>query len=288
MLTEVRNAVVVGPTSRRRAHGEIPVLADGGAGASVRGRAAARLRPQRRARGDFNPERITLNDARSGGTSCRSPTSATASPAPVVGGGRLQLRQLQVPRAQRPAARRRQAEARGHATEEARRARDRRLQRREPRRPRSAGPSSTALAAQIVGNLRSPDILSLEEIQDNDGAAERGADGRERHVHAPAGGDRRRPAARPTTTARSTRSTPGRRRAGRQHPRRVPVPHRQPRPRSSSTGRAGRPTTTGDRAGGRPAPVIQPGARRSRPTRCGTTAASRWRPSSATAASRCS
>ena len=27
------------------------------------------------------------------------------------------------------------------------------------------------VASQIVGNLRAPDILSLEEIQDNDGAA---------------------------------------------------------------------------------------------------------------------
>ena len=35
----------------------------------------------------------------------------------------------------------------------------------------AAGSASTAWPDQIVGNLRSPDILSLEEIQDNDGAA---------------------------------------------------------------------------------------------------------------------
>ena len=117
MLTEVRNAVVVGPTvsfgSGATANKEIPVLADGGAGASVRAprgpilvRAFDRSAPQEYRRGDFNPERITLNDA---GDPDGTLPPARRRPRPLhrpgARGGRLQLRQLQVPRAQRPAAR---------------------------------------------------------------------------------------------------------------------------------------------------------------------------------------
>ena len=121
------------------------------------------------------------------------------------------------------------------------------------------------VADQIVGNLRSPDILSLEEIQDNDGAATRGADGGATLTHArlidaivAAGGPTLRlPADRPGVQHR-------RRRAGRQHPRLVPVPHRRPRPALRRP--AGRDRDDGDRAGRRPA-----AARGSRSARAGST-----------------
>ena len=74
MLTEIRNAVAVGPTSVFSSglpteNRELPVLADGGAGASVRAdrgpilvRGFDQSAPQEYRRGDLNPERITLND----------------------------------------------------------------------------------------------------------------------------------------------------------------------------------------------------------------------------------
>jgi len=56
MLVRVNDAVAVGPTSP---FGEIPVLADGGAGAGLRSqRGGIVVRP-----GDFNPERLFLDDA---------------------------------------------------------------------------------------------------------------------------------------------------------------------------------------------------------------------------------
>src|SRR5262249_8490903 len=55
MLVEVDDAVATGP---RRSTGEIPVVADGGAGASLRTpRGGVLVRPD-----DFNPERIFLDD----------------------------------------------------------------------------------------------------------------------------------------------------------------------------------------------------------------------------------
>ena len=93
MLTEVRNAVVVGPTSDfgsgSTANKEIPVLADGGAGASVRAdrgpilvRGFDQSAPQEFRRGDFNPERITLNDTNDPNGTSFLPLAdvATASP----------------------------------------------------------------------------------------------------------------------------------------------------------------------------------------------------------------
>ena len=92
MLTEVRRAVAVAPTTDFGSNRELPVLADSGAGASVRAprgpivvRGFDTTAPQEFRRGDMNPERIILNDANDprGCRSCRSPTWATASPAPV-------------------------------------------------------------------------------------------------------------------------------------------------------------------------------------------------------------
>lgn len=56
MLVQINNAVVVGPTNN---FGEIPVLADNGVNASGRtDRDGIRIQP-----GDFNPERIIIDDA---------------------------------------------------------------------------------------------------------------------------------------------------------------------------------------------------------------------------------
>ena len=65
--------------------------------------------------------------------------------------------------------------------------------------------SSPRLAHILVDNLRSPDIVALEEIQDNDGAATEGDSDASLTWNALHRRDRRPPAARATSTGRSTR-----------------------------------------------------------------------------------
>jgi uncharacterized protein len=180
MLTEVRNAVVVGPTvsfgSGATANKEIPVLADGGAGASVRAprgpilvRTFDRSAPQEYRRGDFNPERITLNDAGDPDGSFlpladvrdrfTAPVRAVVDYSfgnykflvlndPPLADGKLKP---EVTRAKK----RDELAIAGYNVEN--------LDGLDPQ------DRYDRVAAQIVNNLRSPDILSLEEIQDNDG-----------------------------------------------------------------------------------------------------------------------
>ena len=257
MLTEVRKAVVVGPTvsfgSGATANKEIPVLADGGAGASVRAprgpilvRGFDRSAPQEYRRGDFNPERITLNDAGDpDGTFLPLADVRDRFAAPVravvdYSFGNYKFLALNDP----PLA---DGKLKPEVTrqEAARRARDRRLQRREPRRPRSPGP----LRPRRGPDRRQPALAGHPQPRGDPGQRrrrQRGADGRGRHVHAPAGGDQG--GRRPDLRLPRDRSglEPGRRRAERQHPRRVPVPHRQPRP--EVRGPAGWDGDDGDRA----------------------------------------
>ena len=182
MLTEVRNAVVVGPTvsfgSGATANKEIPVLADGGAGASVRAprgpilvRSFDRSAPQEYRRGDFNPERITLNDAGDpDGTFLPLADVRDRFTVPVravvdYSFGNYKFLALNDPPL-----------ADGKLKPEVTRAKKRdelaiagyNVENLDGLDPQDR---YDRVAAQIVGNLRSPDILSLEEIQDNDGAA---------------------------------------------------------------------------------------------------------------------
>ena len=145
------------------------------------------------------------------------------------------------------------------------------------------------LAQYAVHNLQAPDILALEEIQDNSGAADDGVVAADQTIGkltaaiTAAGG--------PAYQSRVDR--PGRRRrrrpAGRQHPGGVPVPDR---PRADVPGQPGRYVDGRDhgRAGQRPAgrTCRSRRAASTRPARPGPTAASRWRASSAGAAGRSS
>ena len=166
------------------------------------------------------------------------------------------------------------------------RARCRDVQRREPRRRTTRRRSTTTSPRMIVNNLRAPDIIGIEEIQDNDG--------------------RRRTTAVVDATSTWTRliaaieaaggppyeyrqidpvDDAGRRRAGREHPRRLPLPDR-PRVelrRPAGRRRRRRATTV----------VADPSGRSSRssPGRVGTgergvraTRGSRWPASSTSAA----
>ena len=179
MLTEVRKAVAVGPTTDFGSNRELPVLADNGAGASVRAargpivvRGFDTTAPQEFRRGDFNPERITLNDANdpSGlpflpfadvGDRFKAPVRAVVDYSfgnykflalnnPRLADGHLQPERTRKPHHKELAVASYNVENLDGADDQARYDR---------------------VAGQIVDNLRSPDILSLEEIQDNDGAA---------------------------------------------------------------------------------------------------------------------
>ena len=161
-LLRVNDPVVVGPTNQR---GELWVLADGGAGASVRtARQGIIVRPT-----DFNPERIQLDDeivvdsTPDANVGDRFTSGAVGVLDYNFGSFELLLTSTLT-----------------------------RLDgglEREVTRPQAAGELAIAtfnvenlspldppakfarLAGLIVNNLRSPDIVALEEIQDNDGPA---------------------------------------------------------------------------------------------------------------------
>jgi uncharacterized protein len=168
MLVQVNNAVVVGP---RNPFGEIVVLADDGAGASVRttrgGIVVSDLNSDALGdyrSGDFNPERIMLDDlfvstprvdvadhfASAAGVMtydfANYKIAVTTTPVEVDGGLQREVT--------RPARKRELAVGTYNV---------------ENLDPTDA--TFSAHANLIVNNLRSPDLLVIEEIQDNDGAA---------------------------------------------------------------------------------------------------------------------
>jgi predicted extracellular nuclease len=158
MLVQVNDPVVVGP---RNNFGEILVLADDGAAAGVRtGRGGIVVRPA-----DFNPERVMLDDL-FGPTPEVNVADHFANPA--VGVMTYDFANYKV------------------AVTEPLTAVDGGLQREVTAPPREnelavatfnvenlapSDPSSKfqRLAGLIVNNLRSPDVIAIEEIQDNDG-----------------------------------------------------------------------------------------------------------------------
>jgi uncharacterized protein len=183
MLTEVRNATVVGPTTvfssgQPTENRELPVLADGGAGATVladRGpilvRGFDQSAPQEFRRGDMNPERITLNDTNDpAGTFLPLADVRDRFTSPIRAVVDYNFGGFKFLVANRPAL------ADGKLKPEVTRTKDRdelavasyNVENLDGLDPQER---YDRVAAQIVGNLRAPDILSLEEIQDNDGAA---------------------------------------------------------------------------------------------------------------------
>jgi predicted extracellular nuclease len=158
MLVQVNNPVVVGP---RNNFGEILVLADDGAGAGVRtARGGIVVRP-----GDFNPERVMLDDlfgpTPAVNVSDHFTTSAVGvmtydfanykvavtQPLTAVDAG-LQREVTALPRDNELAV----------ATFNV-----------ENLAPTDPPSKFQRLAGLIVDNLRSPDVIAIEEIQDNDG-----------------------------------------------------------------------------------------------------------------------
>jgi uncharacterized repeat protein (TIGR01451 family) len=158
MLVQVNDAVVVGPTNN---FGELWALPDNGANASLRtARGGIVVRP-----GDFNPERIQLDDVIAdtpdANVNDRIPGQTTGvlnydfgnfellitSPALVVPGGLA-----------------REVTATNGAFELS--VATFNVENLDPRDPAS---KFADLAGLIVNNLKSPDVIGLEEVQDNNG-----------------------------------------------------------------------------------------------------------------------
>lgn len=161
MRVQLNNAVAVGPRNR---FGEIPVLADNGAGASVRtARGGIVIRS-----GDFNPERIILDD-----TLLPTPGMNVGDgfTNPVVVGvmdysfGNFKLNITSpLTRVDRGLAREVTDVPTDHEIAVG-------TYNVENLDPGDGADEFRRHAEIIVNNLRSPDLLAIEEIQDNDGAA---------------------------------------------------------------------------------------------------------------------
>jgi uncharacterized protein len=166
MRVQVNSPVAVGPTSSNR---EIPVIGDDGANASVRTtRGGIVVRP-----GDFNPERIILDDEISGGPIIPLVNVGDHFAAPAIGVidysfGNYKL-EVTDPLS---------AVSGNLAQETATPASTGQLAvatfNVENLDPADGPAKFNALAGVIVNNLQSPDIVALEEVQDNNGATNDG------------------------------------------------------------------------------------------------------------------
>ncbi|HYX12480.1 MAG TPA: Ig-like domain-containing protein, partial [Candidatus Acidoferrum sp.] len=172
MRVQLDDAVVVGPTAvfgTTNQNREVPVLADGGANATVRTpRDGIVIRPT-----DFNPERIILNDLLPATPDLPAANVGDSFPGAALGVvdysfGNFKLQVTSLP-----------ALASGGLARETTSAPDadqlsvatfnvENLDANDP------AAKFDALAGLIVHNLRAPDVLSIEEVQDNDGATDDG------------------------------------------------------------------------------------------------------------------
>lgn len=160
MRAQVNNPVASGP---RNTSGEISVLPDDGTGASVRTtRGGIVVRAT-----DFNPERIILDDLLAA-----TPTVNTGdhfSPTQVVGVVDYSFGNFKLETTTSPLA----AVSGGLAQESATIAPATQLSvanfNVNNLDPADGAPEFNALAGTIVNNLRSPDIVALEQVQDNNG-----------------------------------------------------------------------------------------------------------------------
>jgi predicted extracellular nuclease len=163
MLVQVNDAVAVGPTNR---FGEIPVVGDDGAHASVRTvRGGVVIQPN-----DFNPERIILDDVLAH-TPLVNVGDTFADP--VVGVmdysfGNFKLLVTATPTAASGGLKQ---EVTGDPTDYQLSVSSFNV---ENLSPKDKQDKFDTLAELIVTHLKSPDIVALEEIQDNDGSTNDG------------------------------------------------------------------------------------------------------------------
>ncbi|MGH3648550.1 MAG: endonuclease/exonuclease/phosphatase family protein [Micromonosporaceae bacterium] len=163
MRLRVNNPVAVGPSDR---FGEIPVLADNGSGAGVRtARGGIVLRPS-----DGNPERIILDDAVLGGATPDGVNVGDHFSAAALGVldysfGNFKLELTSALTRVTGSLTRETTAAPGPGQISVAAFNVENL---DPTDPQS---KYDGLARTIVTNLRAPGIIAVEEIQDNDGAA---------------------------------------------------------------------------------------------------------------------
>jgi len=162
MLVRVNDAVAVGPTN---AFGEIPVVGDNGAFAGIRtARGGVVIRPD-----DFNPERIQLDDRL-----LPVPTVNVADrfTSPVVGVLDYSFGnfKLDITQAVTTASGGLEREVTATPSDHEIAVATFNVENLDP----SDGPAFAELARLIVDNLKSPDLIGIEEVQDNDGQTNSG------------------------------------------------------------------------------------------------------------------
>ncbi|HJQ25360.1 MAG TPA: C25 family cysteine peptidase [Blastocatellia bacterium] len=169
MRVQVNNAVAVGHTVAFSNNNELAVIGDNGANAGIRtARGGIVVRAN-----DFNPERIILNDLITGGPNLPSASVADTFPGAIVGVmdytfGNFKLQVTSLP-----------ARVSGGLTVETTTAAGTNqisiaTFNCENLDPGDGATKFNSLADIIVNRLKSPDLITLEEIQDNNGATNDG------------------------------------------------------------------------------------------------------------------
>lgn len=162
MVVQVNDAVAVGPTND---FGEIPVLADNGINAGTRTARGGIVIQE----GDFNPERIIIDDAiTSAEPSVNVADKFNGSITGVIdySFGNFKLLNTQVLPSVTSGGLTRETTTLTGSVDQLRVA----TFNVENLDPNDGSVKFTNLANTIVNNLKSPDIISLEEVQDNNGA----------------------------------------------------------------------------------------------------------------------
>jgi predicted extracellular nuclease len=164
MRVQVNGAVAVGPTSDFGTNREIPVVVDGGANASLRAtRGGIVVRPN-----DFNPERIILNDWIAAGPTLPPANVGDSYPGAAVGlmdysFGNYKLQVSSLPPLSPGGL---QPETTTAAGTDQLAVATFNVENLAPTDP----PAKFArLAGLIVDHLKAPDVIAIEEIQDNNG-----------------------------------------------------------------------------------------------------------------------
>jgi uncharacterized protein len=164
MLLQVNNPVVTGP---RNSFGEVWVLADAGVAAALQTiRDGVVIRP-----GDFNPERIQLeDDIVVGATPAVNVGDGFTSPAVGVLEYNFGNFELQLTSALTRVDRGLQREVTSEPRENELSIATFNVENLDP----SDAPTIPRLASIVVDNLRSPDLIGIEEMQDNSGGSNDG------------------------------------------------------------------------------------------------------------------
>ena len=169
MLVGVNDVVAVGPTSDFGSNREIPIVIDSGVNASVRTtRGGIVIRPN-----DFNPERIILNDWIAGGPTLPAVNVGASYPGATTGVmdysfGNFKLQVIALPLLSPGSL---QPETTTTAGADQLAVATFNVENLAPTDP----PAKFArLAALIVNNLKAPDVIAIEEIQDNNGTTNNG------------------------------------------------------------------------------------------------------------------